>query len=44
MFAHNDLPPDPEIVGPAWRAMWQSRMRHNSPWILHWLAHQRRDG
>ncbi len=44
MLAHNDLPPDPEIVGPKWREMWQARMRHNSPWILHWLAHQRRDG
>ncbi len=44
MLAHNDLPPDPEIVGPKWREMWQARMRHNSPWILHWLAYQRRDG
>ncbi len=43
MFGHNDLPPDPEIVGPQWRAMWQARMEHNRPWILHWLAHQRRD-
>ncbi|MCW3783433.1 CocE/NonD family hydrolase [Defluviimonas salinarum] len=43
MLAHNDLPPDPEIVGPAWRDMWQARMRANSPWILHWLSHQRRD-
>lgn len=43
MFAHNDLPPDPAIVGPAWRAMWQARMEHNRPWILDWLAHQRRD-
>ncbi|MCT8331236.1 CocE/NonD family hydrolase [Albidovulum sediminis] len=43
MFGHNDLPPDPEIVGPQWRAMWQARIEHNQPWILHWLAHQRRD-
>ncbi len=43
MLASNDLPPDPEIVGPQWRAMWQARMAHNRPWIIEWLAHQRRD-
>jgi len=43
MFAHNDLPPDPEIVGSGWREMWRERMAHNSPWILPWLTHQRRD-
>ncbi len=44
MFAHNDLPPDPEIVGDGWRDMWLKRMEHNTPWILEWLKHQRRDG
>ncbi len=43
MLAHNDLPPDPAIVGAAWRQMWQERQQANAPWILHWLAHQRRD-
>ncbi len=43
MFAHNDLPPDPEIVGEKWRELWRQRMEHNRPWILHWLKHQRRD-
>ncbi len=43
MFAHNDLPPDPEIVGPKWREMWLKRAEHNEPWILTWLRHQRRD-
>ncbi len=43
MFAHNDLPPDPDVVGAAWRTMWQQRMDHNTPWILTWLQHQRRD-
>ncbi len=43
MMANNDLPPDPEIVGEKWRAMWDARMRHNKPWILTWLKHQRRD-
>lgn len=44
MFAHQDLPPDPAIVGPQWRQMWQDRMRANTPWILTWLRHQSRDG
>ena len=43
MFAHNDLPPDPEIVGAAWRDMWRQRMGQNEPWIINWLGHQRRD-
>ena len=43
MFAHNDLPPDPEIVGESWRDMWMERIKHNQPWIINWLKHQRRD-
>jgi uncharacterized protein len=43
MFAQNDLPPDPELVGPGWRQMWQERIEANRPWILDWLRHQRRD-
>ena len=43
MFASQDLPPDPAIVGEAWRAMWQARMQANAPWILTWLQHQSRD-
>src|SRR4051812_42734548 len=43
MMANNDLPPDPEIVGEKWRAMWEARIEHNKPWILAWLKHQRRD-
>ncbi len=43
MLAQNDLPPDSAIVGDRWRAMWGERMQANRPWILDWLAHQRRD-
>lgn len=43
MFSCNDLPPDPKIVGEAWREMWMQRIRANQPWILDWLRHQRRD-
>jgi hypothetical protein len=43
MFAHQDLPPDPTIVGPKWRQMWEERIGANEPWILTWLQHQRRD-
>lgn len=42
MFAHQNLPPNPELV-PDWRAEWQRRQEANQPWILTWLAHQRRD-
>jgi uncharacterized protein len=44
MLAAGDLPPDPAIVGEVWRDIWRARWEANSPWILHWLAHQRRDG
>ncbi|PLL10649.1 peptidase S15 [Tabrizicola sp. TH137] len=43
MFASQDLPPDPAIVGDRWRDMWRARMEANSPWILTWLRHQSRD-
>jgi len=43
MLASNDLPPDPEIVGPGWRQMWHDRMEANQPWGHIWLTHQRRD-
>lgn len=43
MFAMQDLPPDPAIVGAAWRGMWQARREANTPWILTWLRHQHRD-
>ncbi len=43
MFSSNDMPPDPQIVGDNWRAAWLNRINANTPWIIDWLHHQRRD-
>lgn len=43
MLSMNDLPPDPAIVGSAWREMWRVRREANIPWIIEWMKHQRRD-
>jgi putative CocE/NonD family hydrolase len=43
MFAYNSCPPDPEVVGEAWRDMWFQRLRGSGLWLETWLQHQRRD-
>jgi uncharacterized protein len=43
MFAYNSLPPDPEVVGEAWRDMWMARLEGGGLWLVEWLRHQRRD-
>ena len=43
MFAYSSRPPDPEIVGEAWRDIWLDRLRNQPLHIETWLAHQRRD-
>ncbi|WP_193105767.1 CocE/NonD family hydrolase [Brachybacterium sp. FME24] len=43
MFAYNACPPDPAIVGDAWRQMWLDRLRGSGLWLETWLRHQRRD-
>jgi uncharacterized protein len=43
MYAYNARPPDPAIVGEAWREMWLERLRESPPFIEAWLSHQRRD-
>ena len=43
MDALNARPPDPEIVGEAWRDMWRARLEGMTPEIAAYLAHQRRD-
>ena len=36
-------PPDPALVGDAWREMWLERLNHERPPMATWLEHQRRD-
>ncbi len=43
MLAANARPPDPAIVGDAWRTMWLERLEEQTPWVEAWLSHQRRD-
>ena len=43
MFAYNALPPDPEIVGDRWRALWHQRLEGSGLWLETWLRHQQRD-
>src|SRR5205085_9983965 len=43
MLVKNAMPPDPQTVGDAWRAMWLERLGANHSWSEHWLNHQRRD-
>jgi uncharacterized protein len=43
MHVYATLPPDPEVVGEAWREGWLRRLRGTRPMIEHWLGHQRRD-
>ncbi|MFP3944750.1 MAG: CocE/NonD family hydrolase [Alphaproteobacteria bacterium] len=43
MFAYNTAPPDPDLVGDAWREMWLDRLKHSGLWLAEWLSHQHRD-
>lgn len=43
MLAYNSRPPDPSVVGDAWRDQWLARMAESPRYIETWLAHQRRD-
>lgn len=36
-------PPDPAVVGDAWRDMWRERLENMHPEITSYLGHQRRD-
>ena len=43
MLVKKAMAPDPQIVGDAWRAMWESRLAATRSLSEIWLAHQRRD-
>ena len=43
MLAYSSRPPDPEVVGADWRAIWLERLRRQPLHLETWLAHQRRD-
>ncbi|HUF56555.1 MAG TPA: CocE/NonD family hydrolase [Thermohalobaculum sp.] len=40
---YNALPPDPEIVGERWRAMWLERIEAVEPFPALWMRHPARD-
>ncbi|MBL8582418.1 MAG: CocE/NonD family hydrolase, partial [Rhizobiaceae bacterium] len=44
MLAYSSRPPDPELVGEKWRAMWLNRLEHEPFLPAVWLRHQTRDG
>ncbi len=43
LLGFNAKPPDPTIVGPRWREMWQQRLDATPAFIDTWLAHPQRD-
>ena len=43
MQLFNARPPDPQIVGERWRAMWRERLEAERFWPEIWLRHQRLD-
>jgi uncharacterized protein len=43
MLVKKAMAPDPQVVGDAWRDMWQSRLEATRSLSEIWLTHQRRD-
>jgi len=43
LMAYCACPPDPEIVGERWRAMWRERIERLEPFPARWMQHQWRD-
>ncbi|HEY6367300.1 MAG TPA: CocE/NonD family hydrolase [Candidatus Binatia bacterium] len=43
LTSYNAYPPDPELVGERWRAMWRDRLEHAVFFPEVWLEHSRRD-
>ncbi|HEX4504959.1 MAG TPA: CocE/NonD family hydrolase, partial [Alphaproteobacteria bacterium] len=44
MLMFNMRPPDPQIVGDRYDAIWRQRIEGNEPWLKNWLTHQTDDG
>ncbi|MCL2430461.1 MAG: CocE/NonD family hydrolase, partial [Alphaproteobacteria bacterium] len=44
LFGAMGHPPDPALVGEAWREMWRARLEHLPFFLAKWFGHQRRDG
>lgn len=43
LMSYNACPPDPELVGERWRAMWRDRLEHAVFFPEVWLQHPHRD-
>ena len=43
LMSYNAYPPDPELAGERWRAMWRDRLEHAVFFPAVWLEHPRRD-
>ena len=43
MFGYSSRPPDPALVGDAWRAMWLERLNTEPLLAIDWLQHPHRD-
>lgn len=43
MWGWLSQPPDPIVVGDAWKPMWRERIRSADFWFSRWTAHQTRD-
>jgi len=43
MWSYSSRPPDPALVGDAWREMWLDRLKNESFLPITWLNHQTRD-
>jgi len=43
LFGYKSRPPDPQLVGRRWRALWLERLAHDTPQIVAALGHQAYD-
>ena len=43
MLGYTARPPQPAVLGDAWREIWMRRLTETPPFVEEWLSHQRRD-